>query len=180
MNIVDGWLVQATKFSSPNFNLRPVDQVVNLLIIHNISLPPSEFGNNYIEQFFLNQLPYEAHSYFEQLKGLEVSSHFLIKRNGEIQQFVSCENRAWHAGQSSYCGNENCNDFSIGIELEGTDIIPYELIQYDALHHLTLAIQSEYPNITSSRITGHENISPGRKTDPGPSFNWPAYLSRLS
>jgi len=179
MKIVDGWLTQATKFSSPNFNIRPINQAVNLLVIHNISLPPAEFGNCYIEKFFLNQLPYDDHCYFEQLKGLEVSSHFLIKRSGEILQFVSCDNRAWHAGQSSYCGKENCNDFSIGIELEGTDHIPYEISQYNALHLLTLAIQNTYPEITNSRITGHEQISPGRKTDPGPSFNWPTYLARL-
>lgn len=179
MKIVDGWLDQANKIPSPNFNSRPVNSTVNLLVIHNISLPPEEFDNPYIELFFQNKLPYDAHPYFDHLKGVEVSSHFLIKRNGEITQFVSCDDRAWHAGESNFCGEHNCNDFSIGIELEGSDTKPYTSEQYHALQGLTQSIQKAYPAISAERITGHQHIAPTRKTDPGESFDWSRYLGNL-
>tara|TARA_R110002072_G_scaffold172728_5_gene327073 strand:- start:17364 stop:17909 length:546 start_codon:yes stop_codon:yes gene_type:complete len=180
MKIYDGWCDQAKRVISPNFNKRPVNSSVNLLVIHNISLPPDQFDHPYIELFFQNQLPYEEHPYFECLKGVEVSSHFLIKRDGQIIQFVSCNDRAWHAGASSFCGEYNCNDFSIGIELEGADTIPYTDEQYQSLDVLTTGIQAAYPEITKDRITGHQHIAPSRKTDPGESFDWPRYLECLS
>ena len=180
MNIVDGWLDQARKVPSPNFNQRPDHAAINLLVIHNISLPPDQFDNPYIELFFQNKLPFEAHDYFETLRGVEVSSHFLIKRDGEIIQFISCNDRAWHAGQSIFCGTENCNDFSIGIELEGTDIRPYTEIQYLELANLTRVIQQAYPEISAERIVGHSDIAPERKTDPGESFDWQHFFHTLS
>jgi AmpD protein len=180
MNIVDGWLVQAKKVPSPNFNQRPANAEINLLVIHNISLPPDQFDNPYIELFFLNKLPVEDHPYFETLVGVEVSAHFLIKRDGEIIQFVSCNDRAWHAGQSSFCGQHNCNDFSIGIELEGTDVQPYTQAQYDAVSQLTRALQRTYPGISEDRIAGHCDIAPTRKTDPGESFDWACFRRLLS
>ncbi len=179
MNIRKGWLEGAKQCPSPNFNHRPCGALINLLVIHNISLPPNTFGNNYIEQFFQNSLPVDEHPYFQTIAELSVSSHFLIKRDGEIVQFVSCDDRAWHAGQSSFCGQGNCNDYSIGIELEGADDIPYETAQYRQLTRLTQAIQLAYPAITSERITGHEHIAPDRKTDPGPVFDWQAYRESL-
>lgn len=180
MKIVNGWLTQATCIESPNFNQRPAGVSINTLVIHNISLPPGQFGTQYIEQFFLNQLPCHVHPYFETLRGIEVSSHFLIKRDGEIIQFVSCLDRAWHAGASRFCGQDNCNDFSLGIELEGCDDVPYDDRQYQALIELTRAIQTAYPEIVAQRITGHSDIAPGRKTDPGDSFQWSRFLGGLA
>jgi len=180
MNIVKGWLDLAKKVASPNCNARPEKQSINLLVIHNISLPPDQFGTPYVEQFFQNKLNYDAHPYFETLKGLEVSSHFFIKRDGEIIQFVSCDDRAWHAGESSFCQQDNCNDYSIGIELEGTDSIPYTDIQYQLLSELTSTIQQSYPMITADRIAGHNQIAPGRKTDPGKSFDWALYIGSIT
>jgi AmpD protein len=180
MIIVDGWGDEVTQCVSPNFNTRPNDQNISLLVIHNISLPPKQFGNHYIEQFFQNCLPVNDHPYFKTIENLEVSSHFLIKRTGEIVQFVSCDDRAWHAGLSTFGGVENCNDYSIGIELEGADDIAYTNEQYEKLSILTKAIQVAYPKITGSRITGHEHISPGRKTDPGPRFDWVMYRKSLA
>tara|TARA_R110001592_G_scaffold52649_9_gene161348 strand:+ start:60351 stop:60896 length:546 start_codon:yes stop_codon:yes gene_type:complete len=179
MKITHGWLDQAKIVPSPNFNSRPANACVNLLVIHNISLPPDEFDTPYIELFFQNKLPYDAHPYFEHLKGVEVSAHFLIKRHGQIIQFVSCDDRAWHAGASEFCGEHDCNDFSIGIELEGGDTTAYTSEQYQALLDITSSIQAAYPAILKNRITGHQDIAPGRKTDPGESFDWPRYLGKL-
>lgn len=179
MKITNGWLDKAKQVPSPNFNIRPANTYVNLLVIHNITLPPEEFDTPYIELFFQNKLPHDAHPYFEHLKGVEVSSHFLIKRDGKIVQFVSCDDRAWHAGESEFCGEHNCNDFSIGIELEGTDTIPYTAKQYQALDEITRSIQTAYPEISTNRIAGHQDIAPNRKTDPGESFDWPRYLGNL-
>lgn len=179
MNIINGWLDTAKHSPSPNFNSRPANASISLLVIHNISLPPKCFGNDYIEQFFQNSLPVDEHTYFKEIAHLQVSSHFLIKRSGAIVQFVSCNDRAWHAGQSTFLGEENCNDFSLGIELEGADDIDYESVQYRALVELTHAIQQAYPAISKERITGHEHIAPDRKTDPGPAFDWPAYLALI-
>ena len=175
-----GWLEGAKQVPSPNHNARPEAAAVNLLVIHNISLPPGQFGSPYIEQFFQNKLPWGDHPYFKTIEGLEVSAHFLIKQDGEVVQFVSCLDRAWHAGASSFCGEENCNDFSIGVELEGTDTTPYTDVQYASLVALTKQLQANYPDISVSRIKGHSDIAPGRKTDPGESFDWHRYLRELT
>lgn len=176
--VVDHKLSGAKWCPSPNFNSRPVARI-DALVIHNISLPPKEFNTPYIEQFFCNQLDCSAHAYFEEIKDLEVSSHLLIRRTGVVVQFVAFDQRAWHAGLSQLGGQKNCNDFSIGIELEGADDIDYEDIQYDVLAEVTLALQSAYPAIVNNRIVGHSDIAPGRKTDPGPAFNWHDYRKRI-
>ncbi|GGK76743.1 1,6-anhydro-N-acetylmuramyl-L-alanine amidase AmpD [Amphritea balenae] len=176
MQIVNGWLVQAIRCPSPNYNLRPEGVYPRLLVVHNISLPPGKFGGEYIERFFQNRLNASEHPYFETIAELQVSAHLLIKRTGELIQFVSFDERAWHAGQSEYCGSENCNDFSIGIELEGTDSCAYTQIQYSQLAELTRALISAYPSMNADDITGHSDIAPGRKTDPGASFNWRYFL----
>ncbi len=165
----DGWLKNANRVDSDNFNQRPTLKKDFLVVIHSISLPPGQFNNSFIEDFFQNKLNPTLHPYFETIKDLKVSAHFLIKRKGELIQFVSCHNRAWHAGESSWKGMSNCNDFSIGIELEGTEIQPYEEIQYKVLLNLLVQLKKEY-NIID--IVGHSDIAPHRKTDPGPSFDW--------
>ena len=175
-----GWLEGAKRVLSPNCNERPDEQNVSLLVIHNISLPPGEFGGGYVERFFSNDLPIEVHPFFEEIKGLQVSAHCFISREGEVTQFVPLNQRAWHAGVSRFDGCEGCNDFSIGIELEGTDEIEYTQAQYQALVELTKSIQSDYPLITEQRIVGHSDIAPGRKTDPGVAFDWAYYRSKLS
>lgn len=180
MKLVNGWLDAARQVPSPNYNERPENSSVNLLVIHNISLPPGEFENSYIEQFFQNCLSCHEHPYFKTIEGLKVSSHFLIKRDGELVQFVSCFDRAWHAGESSFCDQINCNDYSIGVELEGTDSVPYTDAQYDVLIQLTSALQEEFPVINTERIAGHSDISPGRKTDPGESFDWERFFNALT
>ena len=180
MNIIDGWLQQATRSPSPNFNARPVDAVINLLVIHNISLPPGEFGGHWIDDLFHNRLDPGAHPYFEEIAALQVSAHCLIRRDGEVVQYVSFEQRAWHAGDSCFDAQQNCNDFSIGIELEGSDEIPYTEKQYQSLVQLSKAIMQHYPAITSERIAGHSDIAPDRKSDPGPAFDWPCYLKLLA
>ena len=177
--IRDGWLSSVRKLSSPNFNQRPCEDGISLLVIHNISLPPEQFGGGYITEFFLNKLDTNIHPYFETIKTLQVSAHCLITRNGEVTQFVSFVDRAWHAGRSNYCGVLECNDFSIGIELEGTDTIPYTEEQYMSLADLAKQIMLEYPKITLDRIVGHSDIAPGRKTDPGSSFDWNRFKSQI-
>lgn len=173
------WLSGITRTPSENFNARPDPDAVSLLVIHNISLPPGQFGGDYIEQFFTNCLDHSQHPFFKEIEGLQVSAHFLIKRTGAVIQFVPLNQRAWHAGCSSHQGQENCNDFSIGIELEGTDHTPYTEAQYQALVQLTHQIQQYYPAITSDRITGHSDIAPERKTDPGAAFDWQKYKDSL-
>ena len=175
----DGWLLTASKCHSPNYNQRPEGQVVNLLVIHNISLPPGDFGSGCIKAFFCNQLDASLHPYFETIARLQVSAHLLIERTGKITQFVSFDERAWHAGVSSFHGIENCNDYSIGIELEGCDDIAYTDAQYDALAQVTLGLIQRYPAITRERIVGHSQVAPGRKTDPGKSFDWAHFFQRL-
>lgn len=175
----DGWINAARKVPSPNFNERPGDMPVSLLVLHNISLPPGQFEGNAIERFFLNTLDPEEHPYFQQIRDLKVSSHFLIRRTGELLQFVSVRDRAWHAGRSSFEGQTECNDFSVGVELEGTDDIAYSEAQYACLVHLTQTLMAAFPAITPERIVGHEHVAPGRKTDPGPSFDWPRFLDQL-
>ena len=154
--------------ASDNYNHRPNSEI-SLVVIHNISLPPNEFGGSYIEQFFTNTLNTDLHPFFSKIKELKVSAHLLIKRDGSIVQFVPFDKRAWHAGESSFKGRQNCNDFSIGIELEGADNLAYEKKQYEALNKAIKAIKLHYP-ITD--VVGHSDIAPGRKTDPGSSFDW--------
>ena len=170
------WLEPAAGITlrpSPNFNERPGNSDISLLVIHNISLPPGQFGTPFVADLFLNQLDLQADPWFEKnLQGLTVSAHFVIDRNGHITQFVSCDARAWHAGVSQHAGREQCNDFSIGIELEGTDTLAYTAAQYSALAALTQCLQSRYP---LTAVRGHCDIAPGRKTDPGPAFDWARY-----
>ena len=164
-----GLIKEANFLKSTNFDVRPKDKLINLVVIHSISLPPNKFGGTFIEDFFTNKLNIGSHSYFKKIKGLKVSSHFLIKRDGELIQFVSCKDRAWHAGESKWKNNPNCNDFSIGIELEGSDLSPFENIQYMKLINLLKCLCNNYP---INAIVGHNQIAPERKTDPGPFFNW--------
>lgn len=175
----EGWLQAARHVVSPNMNDRPTGIIIDLLVIHNISLPPEQFGGKYIEQFFTNQLDETQHPYFKQIADLQVSSHVLITREGEVIQFVPLLKRAWHAGQSQFKGRDNCNDFSIGIELEGADTIAYTDAQYAALVSLTHTLQVLYPTIVDENIVGHSDIAPGRKTDPGVAFDWDRYKSSL-
>jgi AmpD protein len=179
MQSTRGWLREARREPSPNCDQRPAGSVIDLLVIHSISLPPGQFGGNGIHALFQNRLDPGAHPYFADLKDLRVSAHLLIRRDGRLTQYVPLHLRAWHAGLSSYCGRENCNDFSIGIELEGTDILPFEDAQYAALTRVTRHIMQLYPAIDINRIAGHSDISPGRKTDPGPYFDWERYLGAL-
>jgi AmpD protein len=144
---------------------------IDLIVVHSISLPPGHYGGDEVQQLFCNTLDWDAHPYFQSIRGLEVSAHFYVRRGGELWQFVSCDQRAWHAGASSHQGRENCNDFSVGIELEGLEGQPFELAQYEALAALSAAIAQAYP---IRHIAGHEHIAPGRKADPGPAFDWPA------
>ncbi len=162
---------QAEKCLSPNYNQRPEGEV-SLLVIHNISLPPGRFGTPYIEQFFQNCLGSEDDPYFKEICALKVSAHLLIKRTGQVIQFVSCADRAWHAGVSSFDGRDQCNDFSVGIELEGTDDSSYTDTQYQVLSVVCRSLFDQYPALSVDRIVGHCDIAPGRKTDPGPSFDW--------
>lgn len=166
------WLDGIRYISSPNCDERPQGCPVSLLVIHSISLPPDEFGGNGVIELFTNQLDHEAHPYYRNLRDLKVSAHFFIRRGGETIQFVPCEKRAWHAGVSSWQSRDRCNDYSIGIELEGSDTRPFTGAQYEALISLTTALQKTYP-ITD--IAGHADIAPGRKTDPGPHFDWERY-----
>lgn len=171
----EGWLKQARRVRSPNFGPRPPASAPDLLVVHNISLPPGQFGGNCIERLFTNCLDWDEHPFFAEIRGAEVSAHLLIERGGQLVQFVDFGQRAWHAGQSCFAGRDNCNDFSIGIELEGTDDTPFSDEQYTALAAVTAVLQRTYPGITGDRIVGHSDIAPGRKTDPGPCFDWPRY-----
>ena len=178
LTLVDGWVAQARCCLSPHFNARPLNEV-SLLVIHNISLPAGCFGQPYIDQLFQGCLDIEADSSFKDLQGLEVSAHFLIRRDGELVQYVCCDDRAWHAGLSEFEGRTNCNDFAVGIELEGTDELAYSDEQYQRLVELTRNLMLHYPDITPARITGHSDIAPGRKTDPGNGFDWHRYKAGL-
>jgi len=170
----DGWLKGVAWMPSPNFGERPAGEV-SLIVVHNISLPPDEFGGEWVEKFFLNQLDPSAHPYFAEIAGLQVSAHFYIRRDGRIVQFVSCDRRAWHAGRSCWSGRDNCNDYSVGIELEGSDTQPFAEAQYAALWRLVDALGKRYP-ITA--LVGHSDVAPGRKTDPGLYFDWAAVRAR--
>ncbi|MES2831385.1 MAG: 1,6-anhydro-N-acetylmuramyl-L-alanine amidase AmpD [Pseudomonadota bacterium] len=168
----DGWCAAASRHPSPNHDARTAGTAVDLLIVHNISLPPGEFGGPYIEDLFCNRLDYALHPYFEQLKPLRVSAHFLIRRDASLLQFVSTHQRAWHAGVSTFENRERCNDYSIGIELEGSDFKPFELGQYDVLANLTVALKAHH---ALTDVAGHNDVAPTRKTDPGPFFDWQLY-----
>ena len=192
------WLTSARQYRSSHYDDRPIQSKshkapsnevegltahINLLVIHNISLPPacteSDFDNHFVEDFFMGCLDHQQYSIFEQLKGVRVSAHFYIKRTGELIQFVPMIKRAWHAGVSQFQGRDKCNDYSIGIELQGTDDLPYTEAQYQSLIETTLEIQKVFPNITKERIVGHCDIAPERKTDPGQSFDWHRYKNAL-
>lgn len=175
-----GWYQMARHVPSPFFDQRREQQPISLLVFHNISLPPGQFGGPYIEQFFSGTLDASAHPFFATIATMQVSAHCLIRRDGEVVQFVPFSQRAWHAGQSSFAGRDRCNDYSIGIELEGTDFIPYTAAQYQALVGLTKALQRRYPAITQQRITGHQYIAPQRKTDPGLVFDWRYFFQLLN
>lgn len=166
-----GWLTGARRLASPNFGERPAGAEVSLVVLHNISLPPDEFGGDWVEAFFQNRLDAAVHPYFAAISGLQVSAHFYVRRDGRVIQFVDCDRRAWHAGRSAWCGRENCNDYSIGIELEGSDFRPYDAAQYVALWPLLDALRARYP---IAAVAGHCHVAPGRKTDPGPYFDWAA------
>lgn len=172
-------LAGAEQCLSPNCNDRP-DGEISLLVIHNISLPPGQFGGPHIRELFTNCLDPDAHPYFHDIAGLEVSAHLLIDRQGRVTQFVPFDKRAWHAGRSCYQGRENCNDFAIGIELEGTDTEPYTDRQYEVLARVTQALLLAYPGMTEQRICGHSDIAPGRKTDPGEAFDWCRFRAALA
>ena len=170
----DGWLDGVAWLPSPNFGARPAG-AVSLVVLHNISLPPDEFAGDWVEQFFLNRLDAQAHPYFASIAALQVSAHFYIRRDGRVIQFVGCDQRAWHAGRSQWCGREDCNDYSVGIELEGSDTQPFTAAQYAALWPLIDALRQRYP---IAAIAGHSDVAPGRKSDPGPCFDWPAVRAR--
>lgn len=177
MTIENGRLSAATWIGSPNSNARPAAISIDTIVIHNISLPPDEFGAgdangmHYVKALFTNQLDWNAHPYFQTIAGAEVSAHLFIERDGAITQFVSFDERAWHAGRSNYLGRPECNDYSIGIELEGSDFVAFEDAQYQALAKVIKAIYQAYPK-THRHLTGHSDIAPGRKTDPGDYFEW--------
>jgi len=173
----NGVLAGAAQAPSPNFDERPDDAPITLLVVHNISLPPGEFGGDAIVRLFTNVLDFSAHPFYETLRALKVSAHFLIRRDGSLIQFVPCTKRAWHAGTSKWCGRERCNDFSIGVELEGADDQAYPEQQYGRLAELAVALRRHYP-ITD--IVGHADIAPGRKTDPGPAFDWSHFRASLA
>ena len=171
-----GWWRKARRCESPNFGVRPSGVAVDLVLIHSISLPPGEFGGDAIERLFTNRLDWDAHPYYAEIRGMQVSAHFLVRRDGELFQFVSCDDRAWHAGASIWRGRTDCNDFSIGIELEGLEGESFEPPQYKALSGLVKAVARRYP-ITS--VAGHEHVAPGRKRDPGAGFDWALFIGAL-
>lgn len=167
------WFDDARRVPSPNFDARPSGCGIDLIVVHGISLPPGEFGGPHIERLFCNRLDPHAHDYFRAVAAVKVSAHLLIRRGGDLVQFVALSERAWHAGESRFGDRVRCNDFSIGIELEGTDCTPYEDAQYERLGGVCLAIMRRWPAIGPDRIVGHSDIAPDRKTDPGPAFDWP-------
>ena len=172
----DGWYRFARHEPSPNFGPRPCHSVIDLVVLHSISLPPGQYGGTGVQQLFTNQLDWDAHPYYDSIRGLEVSAHFFVRRDGALWQFVSTEQRAWHAGHSHYRGRDNCNDDSIGIELEGLEGDSFEAPQYETLLSLLAAIAQQHP---VRHIAGHEHIAPGRKADPGAGFDWPGLRRAL-
>lgn len=178
---LDSGLMQGVRqVASPNFDARPQGMEAELIVVHGISLPPGEFGGPWIERLFTNSLPPDLHPYFAEIDGLRVSSHLLVARDGAVTQFVKFTDRAWHAGQSNYNGRAACNDFSIGVELEGSDSLAYEAAQYSALAQVVAALCDAYPRLSPDRLVGHSDVAPGRKTDPGPAFDWHRARSCIS
>lgn len=175
----DGWIDGMQKILSPNYEARPESAEIRLLVVHGISLPPGQYGGGYIQQLFCNRLNPSEHPYFTEIADLRVSAHCLIERDGTLTQFVSFQHRAWHAGVSCWQGEENCNDFSIGIELEGCDEEAYNPEQYDRLATLVISLRKQYPALDENAICGHSDIAPGRKTDPGPGFDWQNLTDRI-
>lgn len=178
VDIDSGLMRGVRQVASPNFDSRPAGSEAELIVVHGISLPPGEFGGPWIERLFTNTLPPDAHPYFAGVAPQRVSAHLCIGRDGTITQYVKFTDRAWHAGQSNYNGREACNDFSIGVELEGTDTVAYDPLQYQALADIVAALCAAYPTLSPQRIVGHSDIAPGRKSDPGPAFDW-AHARRL-
>jgi N-acetyl-anhydromuramoyl-L-alanine amidase len=172
VDLETGLMRGAVQVPSPNCDARPPGVDAELIVVHGISLPPGEFGGPWIERLFTNSLPLDMHPYFAEIGGLKVSSHLLVARDGSLTQFVKFTDRAWHAGESRYEGRVACNDFSIGVELEGVDTTAYEAAQYDTLGEVVAALCDAYPRLSPDRIVGHSDIAPGRKTDPGPAFDW--------
>ena len=179
LSIANDILIGAQVLESPNQDARPDSSEIELLVIHNISLPPGEFGSHSIKQFFCNELDSESHPFYREIADLKVSAHLLIDREGRLTQFVPFSNRAWHAGESLFCKRSNCNDYSIGIELEGTDFESFTDSQYASLAKVTKLLLSTYPKMSIDKIVGHSDIAPDRKTDPGPCFDWARYKQLL-
>jgi N-acetyl-anhydromuramoyl-L-alanine amidase len=178
LNVRTGWLGAARHVPSPNCDDRPAGMIAELIVVHGISLPPGEFGGPWIDALFTNSLPPDEHPYFAEVAALKVSAHALLRRDGEIVQYVPFHKRAWHAGVSSWRGRERCNDYSVGIELEGTDTGPYEPRQYEVLAQLVATLARGYPSLSLERIVGHSDVAPGRKSDPGIAFDWPLLRAR--
>jgi AmpD protein len=177
---VSGWIAGVRRVASPNHDERPAGAQLDLIVVHSISLPPGEFGNGCIDRLFCNELPADAHPYFATICDATVSAHVLIARDGTPTQYVSFGRRAWHAGKSEYCGRNACNDFSVGIELEGTDDLEYASEQYRVLAELIAALRRAYPSLAGAEVVGHSDIAPDRKTDPGPAFDWVELRRRLA
>lgn len=180
LSIINGWLEQAEHRRSPNFSARPSGCAVDLLVVHSISLPPGCYGGGEVELFFCNELLSDQHPYFAEIAELKVSAHLFISRTGRLVQFVGFEERAWHAGRSSFHGRDECNDYSIGIELEGTDTDAFEPVQYEVLAAVCTELMCHYPALSSERVAGHSEIAPGRKTDPGTGFEWDKFKQLLT
>ena len=172
VDLESGLMRGATQIVSPNYDSRPPGVEADLIVVHGISLPPGEFGGPWIDRLFTHTLPAEMHPYFTEVGSLRVSSHLVVKRDGAVTQYVKFTERAWHAGKSNYQGRDACNDFSVGVDLVGTDTLPYEAAQYAALAKVVAALCTAYPRLSPDRLVGHSDIAPGRKTDPGPSFDW--------
>jgi len=173
VDLKTGLMRDVRQIASPNHDARPAGVEADLIVVHGISLPPGEFGGPWIDRLFTNSLPADVHPYFAEVGSLRVSSHVVVTRDGAVTQYVGFTERAWHAGRSVYQGREACNDFSVGVELEGTDTLPYEPAQYVALAEVVAALCAAYPGLSPDRLVGHSDIAPGRKTDPGPAFDWP-------
>jgi len=180
IDIGRGLVQQARHIPSPNQDARPPGATLDLIVVHGIGLPPGEFGGPWVEQLFLNRLPTDAHPFFKTIEGLKVSAHVFVRRDGSMLQFVPFHARAWHAGASRWRQRSACNDFSVGIELEGADEVPYEAAQYDILAGLVSALRRAYPTLAHDAIVGHSEVAPGRKTDPGPAFDWAHFGRRLA
>ena len=180
IDIDSGLMLGVRQSASPNHDARPPGVEADLIVVHGISLPPGEFGGPWIDRLFANTLPAEMHPYFAEVCALRVSSHLVIQRDGAVTQYVSFIDRAWHAGTSNYQGREACNDFSVGVELEGTDTLEYESVQYGVLAEVIAALCAAYPRLSPQRVVGHSDISPGRKTDPGPAFDWPRARGQIA